>query len=139
MHLFRMIMLVVLSLALPFQGYALAGMRACNMSHAPVDKVNATQMGHTDITPHGMHGHTQGHVEAVRDTDPASSNNQHSNHSSTDSSCQCSASCIGSGLMSEYLLVQLQQERPVYAQVHSKLVLQAPIKRLDRPPRYLSA
>ncbi|MDH4396189.1 MAG: hypothetical protein QE278_10950 [Limnobacter sp.] len=79
-----------------------------------MDESHAVEAGSGAMNPHGVHG-------------------------STDSSCQCSASCIGTGLMSEYPLVEFQQERPIYAQIHSKSVLQAPIKRLDRPPRHSPA
>lgn len=121
MHLFRTILLIVLTFALPFQAYALVGAHACAMSHAPME----------------AHSH---HAHASEETDAASNSGlgikHHGVHGSAESTCQCSASCIGTGLMSEYPLVELRQERPVYAQVHSVSVLQAPIKRLDRPPRY---
>lgn len=124
MRAFRLFLVLMLSFALPFQGCAMGGMRACTMSHAPVDRhsTGPSVHSHKDADQH-THGATQANA------------NDHSAHGGADTSCQCSASCIGSGLISSHTLVQLQQVRPVFEHIHSESVLQAPTKRLDRPPR----
>lgn len=144
MRVIRLFLVLMLSFALPFQAYALAGMRACTMSHAPIDRHNVQASIHSG---QGAHEHELGHAQSHSKTYSSSQldrevqhvSGDHANHGAEGNSCQCSTSCIGSGLISSHNLIQLEQVRPVFSQVHSQSLLQAPIKRLDRPPRQSAA